>query len=81
MRSAPPNNPLKLPLFALCAVIGLALIVVGALGARDGAWGLVIVGVIFLAPSTVAIRSIRHGRNPMWIRAPLDYWPRRTDRR
>lgn len=63
------NNPLKLPFF----VIALVVCVVGAVGtAIAGQWGWTVVLILGAAASLPANRVIRQGRNPWWIRSPLD---------
>jgi hypothetical protein len=75
--STPPNNPLKLPFFILCAAVGALVALVGLLYA---AWLPAAAGVILLAASLWLARIVRNGRNPRWLRAPLDRrWPRRPD--
>ena len=75
--STPPNNPLKLPFLILCAAVGALVALVGLLYA---AWLLAAAGVILLAADLWLARIVRKGRNPRWLRAPLDRrWPRRPD--
>jgi hypothetical protein len=69
MQSEPANNALKLPLFVLGVAIGVVMVVVGALRGR---LHVVIAGIIVLGLSRAAIAVIRRGKNPWWIRAPLD---------
>jgi hypothetical protein len=77
-RQAPPNNPLKLWVEALCAVLAVAIIV---LGASKDQWWLVVLAVLALLWLPFRVRAIRQGRNPWWTRAPLDYVTGRDDRR
>jgi hypothetical protein len=71
----PPNNPLKLPFFLFCAAVGVVL---AALGVANSSWGLAVVGALLIAGCVPPIAAIRKGRNPWWIRAPLDRrWGRR----
>jgi hypothetical protein len=65
----PENNPFKLPLFLACAFVGAVMAVVGAL---SGAWLYFVIGLVLLLISLGSARVIRQGRNPWWIRAPLD---------
>jgi hypothetical protein len=75
--SAPPNNPLKLPFFVACAAIGLFVVVIGAL---FGVWWLVVFGLALTVVSGALARVVKQGRNPRWLRSPLDRrWPRRPD--
>jgi hypothetical protein len=41
------------------------------------ATGRYLAGAVVLAASVVAIVTILRGRNPWWIRGPLDYWEAR----
>jgi hypothetical protein len=66
---AVPNNPLKLPFFVLCGVIGLCVVVVGLF---SGTWWLVALGAVTALGSVFPIRVIRRGANPWWLQAPLD---------
>jgi hypothetical protein len=66
----PPNNPYKLPLFAVMIVVVPILVVVYALAGR---WVYAAIGIVGIMASGSAIRAIRRGRNPWWIRAPVDY--------
>jgi hypothetical protein len=70
--AAPPNNPLKLPTYALLALLGVVLAVTGVSDPSGGAWVLAIVGVAIVVPCAVAIRTILQRRNPRWIRSSLD---------
>jgi hypothetical protein len=67
--STPPNNPLKLPFFLLCAGVGALVALVGLLYA---AWLLAVAGVMLLGAGLWLARIVRTGRNPRWLRAPLD---------
>ena len=81
VEGAPANNPLKLPFFVVVVLVGVALLVVGA---GTGSWALAIIGALDIAAAYPAIRSIRRGENPWWIRSPLDRWwtnRRQQDRR
>ena len=69
----PPNNPLKLPTYAAYAVLGVVLVGVGLASTAHGAWVLAIIGVVVLAASATAIRTILQGRNPRWIRSLVDH--------
>jgi hypothetical protein len=75
--STPPNNPLKLPFFILCAAIAVLVALIGVLYA---AWWLAAGGLILLGASVRVARIVRDGRNPWWLRSPLDRrWPRKPD--
>jgi hypothetical protein len=69
----PPNNPLKLPTYAAYAVLGVVLVGVGVAGTAQGAWVLAVIGLVILVPCAIAIRTILQGRNPRWIRSPIDH--------
>ena len=69
----PPNNPLKLPTYAAYAVLGVVLVGVGVASPAQGAWLLTVVGVAILVASAIAIRTILQGRNPRWLRSPVDH--------
>jgi hypothetical protein len=64
-----PNNPMKLPFFVLCGVIGIGVAVVGLL---YGTWWLVALGAGVALGSVFPILLIRRGDNPRWLQAPLD---------
>lgn len=74
MHAEPPNNPLKLPTYLVGVLVGVLLIVVGAV---EGPWPLVAVGVVVLVIASAASAVVRRGRNPWWTRTPLDYRRRR----
>ena len=70
-----PNNPLKQPFLVMCVLIAVFTAVVGGVLAANGlrlGWLLVSGGVALVALSYVPIRVIRQGRNPWWMRSPLD---------
>jgi membrane protein implicated in regulation of membrane protease activity len=67
--ATPKNNPLKLPFFLLCAGIGAFVAVVGVVAA---AWPLVALGALLLLASLRLAWIVRQGRNPRWMRSPLD---------
>jgi hypothetical protein len=70
----PPNNPLKLPFFLVCTGIGLVELVVGV---ASGTWWLAAIGVGTSVVCVACARVVRQGRNPWWVRSPLDgRWPR-----
>jgi hypothetical protein len=69
----PPNNPLKLPTYAAYAVLGVVLVGVGVVSPAQGAWLLAVIGLVILVPSAIAVRTILQGRNPRWIRSPVDH--------
>lgn len=69
----PENNRLKLPFFVICLLAGAGLIVDGATTGRPVILALGLVGVVAALPPIWVIRS---GRNPWWIRSPLDGPPR-----
>lgn len=70
----PPNNPLKLPFFLLCAAIGVFVAIVAVLA---GTWWLAVLGVVLVSASLWPAHIVRQGRNPRWMRAQLDgRWPR-----
>jgi hypothetical protein len=72
---APPNNPLKLPTYALLALLGVVLVITGVSDPSGGAWLLTIVGVVIVVPCGLAIRTILQRRNPRWIRSSADeHW-------
>jgi hypothetical protein len=60
--AGPPNNRFKLPWFLLCAAAGIVFLAVGKY----------VAGGAILAGSLIAIATIVRGRDPWWIRAPLD---------
>jgi hypothetical protein len=71
-----PNNPLKLPFLLAMAVVTIVLIVVAAEG-HAWVWVAILAGC--LLGGTHAIRVVRQGRNPRWLRSPLDRgWQRRS---
>jgi hypothetical protein len=76
MQDELPNNPLKLPFF----VVGIFLLVfLRVVSATDGLWLVVALLAIAIAGNLHSIRIIRHGRNPRWLRSPLDRrWQRRS---
>jgi hypothetical protein len=77
MTPLPPNNPLKLPFFLLCAAIGVFVAIVGV---RYGAWWLTIIGVATVFIGVSRARLVQRGHNPPNIRSPLDTrWSRRRD--
>jgi hypothetical protein len=65
----PPNNRYKAPFLAVMAGIGLFSVVLGAIG---GYWWSVALGALVFVISLVLLRLVRSGRNPRWLRAPLD---------
>ena len=69
----PPNNPLKLPTYLAYSVLGGVLVGVGVASASAGAWVLAVIGLLILVPCALAIRTILQGRNPRWIRSPIDH--------
>src|SRR3954453_18211616 len=70
----PPNNPLKMPFFLVCAGIGLVVV---AVGVGSGTWWIAAIGLATSVGCVACARVIRQGRNPWWIRSPLDgRWPR-----
>jgi hypothetical protein len=72
-----PNNPLKLPFFVVSiAVLGFLAIIC----ASDGLWFLVVLLVAEMVSCLYSIRAIRRGRNPRWLRSPLDRWWERRSR-
>jgi len=70
--SEPPNHRLKLPFFVLYRAVLVAMIVTGKH---------LVVAVPLLAISIVAIVLIARGRNPRWLRGPLDQAEARRRRR
>jgi predicted membrane channel-forming protein YqfA (hemolysin III family) len=70
----PPNNPLKAPFFVVMGIVGLAVVAVGISSAGAGGWVCVPIGTFMLILSAASLRVIRKGQNPIWVRAPLDYW-------
>jgi uncharacterized ion transporter superfamily protein YfcC len=69
--SQPPNNPLKLASFIVYVLISIAILVYGVL---DGGWLFIILGAAFVVISLIAIKTVRAGRNPWWVRSPFDSW-------
>jgi hypothetical protein len=67
--AVPPNNPLKLPFYWCCVVLGIVLF---GLGALHESWLFAGAGLVAALLSLGAIRVVRQGRNPWWTRAPLD---------
>jgi hypothetical protein len=67
--TAPPSNPVKLPLYWCCLV---GCVVVTGLAALNGSWLLAGVGLAIILFLLAALRAVRQGRNPWWTRAPLD---------
>jgi UPF0716 family protein affecting phage T7 exclusion len=75
MERDPPNNPLKLPFFAMCSLIGVFVAAVGLMALANGkgvGWILLIAGVAETVGCSLPIIVIRRGGNPRWMRAPLD---------
>jgi hypothetical protein len=70
----PPNNPLKLPVLVVCLILGFALAIAGLLAGNPV---YLVVGGGAQLLSWFGIREIQRGRNPSWLRSPLD---RRRDR-
>lgn len=66
------NNPLKLPFFFLCLGLGPAVVVIGLTRLGSGGLWVTAFGVLVVFLAAAAIRAIRRGRNPWWIRSPLD---------
>jgi hypothetical protein len=67
---APPaHHPLKLPLLVACSLV-IAVAVVAWVTTGD--WLLAALGVVVIAITVVAVRMILVGRNPWWLRGPLD---------
>jgi hypothetical protein len=64
-----PNNPLKLPFFVLMLMIAIVFVVVSAVGHE---WVTVAILASCLPVGIHAIHVIRQGRNPWWLRSPLD---------
>lgn len=60
-----PNNRLKLPFFALCAAVFIAMLGTGAS---------VLIAAPLLVMSLVCIAVILSGRNPRWLQSPVDRW-------
>jgi hypothetical protein len=58
----PAHNRSKLLWFVLCAVAGVVFLAVGKY----------VLGEAIVVASLIAIRAISQGRNPWWIRSPLD---------
>jgi hypothetical protein len=50
---------------------------VAVVGLIYGAWFLLILGVLVIVAATAMARTVRQGRNPWWMRAPLDKRPPR----
>jgi hypothetical protein len=67
----PPNNPFKHAFLVGGCLAGVVLMVV-ALTSSSVYYA--IVGALVLGASLVGLRGIRQGRNPWYVRAPLDYW-------
>jgi hypothetical protein len=67
--AGPPNNPFKLPFFTLCMAGGVVSIVVGA---APGIWWLVLGGAGLAVVSAGCVHVVRSGRDPWWLRSPLD---------
>jgi uncharacterized iron-regulated membrane protein len=63
------HNPVKLPLLVVLSVV-IAIELVFAVVRGD--WIFAAIGVVILILCASAIRAIRQGRNPWWLRAPLD---------
>jgi hypothetical protein len=61
-----PHNRFKLPFFAICAVIAVAFLINGMSTVSAVMMALVLVG------SVAAVVTILSGRNPRWLRSPLD---------
>ena len=60
-----PNNRFKLPFLVLCAAIFVVALAKGIL---------VALFVPALASCLIAIGIVASGRNPRWMRSPLDRW-------
>jgi hypothetical protein len=66
----PPNNRYKGPFLVLIAAVGLFDFVVALVG--DGPWWVAVLGLLVFGVSVQLRRIVRRGRNPWWLRAPLD---------
>jgi protein-S-isoprenylcysteine O-methyltransferase Ste14 len=65
-----PNNRFKGPFLALIAVVGLFDAVLGIVS--GGPWWVVVLGLLVFVVAIALWRFVRQGRNPWWLRAPLD---------
>jgi hypothetical protein len=63
-----PHSRFKLPFFFLCAVVFIAMLIVG-----DS----VVIAAPMLAMAIVCIAVIVSGRNPRWLQSPVDRWEAR----
>jgi hypothetical protein len=64
------NNRYKGPFLALIAAVGLFDAVVAL--AAGGPWWVVVVGGAVFVVALLVWRIVKRGRNPWWLRAPLD---------
>jgi hypothetical protein len=64
-----PHNALKAPWFVFCGFVGLLAALSGAL---NGVWWLLVLGLALVVACLALLRLIRKGRNPRWLRSPLD---------
>lgn len=76
--SEPPNNRFKGPVLLLMAAVGLFDLVVGLIG---GPWWVIVGGLLVFTVSLLSWRAVRRGRNPWWLRSPLDGHPETQKRR
>lgn len=68
--SEPPNNRFKGPFFLLMSAVGLFDVIVALIA--GGPWWVIVVGLLVFVISLLLWRMVRRGRNPWWLRAPLD---------
>jgi uncharacterized membrane protein YecN with MAPEG domain len=52
------------------SAVGLFTLIVGLLGGSP--WWVIVLGLLVIARSLLMWRMVRRGRNPWWLRAPLD---------
>jgi hypothetical protein len=68
-QAPPPNNPLKRPMFAAFGLIGLVTAIVGV---ANGVYWVTALGALVFVAAGLCLRATAKGRNPRWLRAPLD---------
>jgi membrane protein implicated in regulation of membrane protease activity len=68
--SEPPNNRFKGPFMLLMSAVGLFSLIVGLIGGSP--WWVIVLGLLVFVVNLLLWRMVRRGRNPWWLRSPLD---------